>query len=54
LLEQLQCIWGDVKDSKEIAIVEEYGNNAKRYTTALTGKTIFQSDKSHNSLVMMT
>ncbi|KAL6268527.1 hypothetical protein P5V15_001660 [Pogonomyrmex californicus] len=35
-MEQLQRIHDDLKDSNEIAIIEKYGNDAKRYTTILT------------------
>ncbi|XP_067209658.1 odorant receptor 22c-like [Linepithema humile] len=36
LMEQLQHMYDNLKDNKEIAIVEKYGNNAKRYTIILT------------------
>lgn len=37
----LQRIYNQLKDKNEVAILEEYNCNAKRYTTALTSKTIF-------------
>lgn len=37
-MKQLQFIYDDLKDNNEIAIIEGYGNNAKRYTTMLTSK----------------
>ncbi|XP_067208924.1 uncharacterized protein [Linepithema humile] len=36
LMEQLQHMCDNLKDNNEIAIVEKYGNNAKRYTIILT------------------
>ncbi|XP_067209635.1 odorant receptor 30a-like isoform X2 [Linepithema humile] len=36
LMEQLQHIYGNLRNNNEIAIVERYGNYAKRYTAALT------------------
>lgn len=44
-MEQLQQIWDDLKDKNEIAIIEKHGNNAKRYTTIMTSKTIFSTNK---------
>ncbi|XP_067209643.1 odorant receptor 63a-like [Linepithema humile] len=35
-MEQLQCIYDNVKDDAEIAIIERYGNNARYYTIVLT------------------
>ncbi|XP_029175173.1 uncharacterized protein LOC114943669 [Nylanderia fulva] len=35
-MEQLQCIYNDLKDNNEIAIIERYGRNAKYYTVTLT------------------
>ncbi|XP_067209642.1 uncharacterized protein [Linepithema humile] len=35
LMEQLQHIYGNLRDNNEIAIVERYGNYAKRYTAVL-------------------
>lgn len=40
-MEQLQRIYDNVKDSNEIAIIERYGNNAKRFTTMFTSKKTF-------------
>ncbi|XP_067209664.1 uncharacterized protein [Linepithema humile] len=36
VMEQLQHIYGNLRNNNEIAIVERYGNYAKRYTAALT------------------
>lgn len=38
LLELLQFTYDKLKDKKEIAIIEEYGNTGKRYTILLTCK----------------
>lgn len=38
LLMQLQHIYDELKDEKEIAIIKKYGYNAKYYTTLLMGK----------------
>lgn len=40
LLDQLLYIYNELKDENEIAIINEYGYNGKRYTIALTGKII--------------
>jgi len=40
-MEQLQHIYNDLEDNNEIAIIDRYGDNAKRYTTAFTSKTTF-------------
>jgi len=40
LLEQLLHVYNELKDENEIAIINEYGCNAKRFTTAVTGKII--------------
>jgi len=39
---QLQHIYKQLKDKNELAIIEEYSGNAKRYTITLTSKTIFK------------
>jgi len=39
-MEQLQHMCDNLKDSNEIAIMDKYGNNAKRYTIILTSKTL--------------
>jgi len=39
LLMQLQHMYDELEDEKEIAIIKKYGYNAKYYTTLLTGKT---------------
>lgn len=39
-MEQLKQICNDLKDNNEIAIIEKYGNYAKRYTIRLTRKII--------------
>ncbi|XP_067209604.1 uncharacterized protein [Linepithema humile] len=36
LMEQTQCIYNDIKDDNEIAIIEKYGSHAKRCTAMLT------------------
>jgi len=41
LLMELQDIFDGLKDKNEIAIMQEYSYNAKRYTITLTGKAIF-------------
>ncbi|XP_067209640.1 odorant receptor 30a-like isoform X2 [Linepithema humile] len=41
LMEQLQHIYGNLRDNNEIAIVERYGNYAKRYTAVLAMVIIF-------------
>lgn len=38
LMEQLKQICNDLKDNNEIAIIESYGSNAKRFTIRLTSK----------------
>lgn len=38
---QLQHVYDELKDEKEIAIMKKYGDNAKRYTAVLTGKARF-------------
>jgi len=40
-MEQLQCIYDDLKDNNEIAIIDRYGVNAKHYTIMFTSRTIF-------------
>lgn len=40
LLTQLLHICNELKDETENAILTKYSQNAKRYTTALTSKTI--------------
>jgi len=42
-MEQLQCIYDDLKDNNEIAIIDRYGNIAKLYTIVFTSKTTFLS-----------
>jgi len=42
LLRQLQHISNELKEEKEIAIMEKYGWNARCYTNILTCKIIFQ------------
>lgn len=39
-MEQFQHIYENLKDYREIAIVEKYGQNAKRFTAALTSKIL--------------
>jgi hypothetical protein len=39
-LEGLQNIYNDLIDNSEIAIVERYGNNTKRYTSMIISKKI--------------
>jgi len=41
LLMELQHIFDGLKDKNEIAIMQEYSCNARRYTITLTGKVIF-------------
>ncbi|XP_028048237.1 uncharacterized protein LOC114254955 isoform X1 [Monomorium pharaonis] len=41
LMDQVQHIYNDVIDNNEIAIVEKYGNKAKKYTVVLIGKHYF-------------
>lgn len=41
MLEQLQYICNELKDENEIAIIINYGNNAKRYTAIFLCKTAF-------------
>ncbi|XP_018317170.1 uncharacterized protein, partial [Mycetomoellerius zeteki] len=41
LLEQLQYIYNEIKDENEIAIIEKYGLNAKRYTIRIIRKIKF-------------
>ncbi|XP_014478950.1 PREDICTED: uncharacterized protein LOC106746667 [Dinoponera quadriceps] len=38
LIEELQRICDELKNENEIAIIKEYGSNAKSYTTAITCK----------------
>lgn len=38
-MEQIQHIYNDLRDSNEIAIVEKYGGDGKKYTAGLTSKT---------------
>jgi len=40
LLERLQYIYDDLKDKKEIAIYNKYGNMAKRITVIFISKEI--------------
>ncbi|KYN00377.1 hypothetical protein ALC62_08868, partial [Cyphomyrmex costatus] len=40
LLEQLQHIYNEIKDENEIAIIEKYGLNAKRYTIRIIQVTL--------------
>jgi len=40
-LEQLQHIYSEIKDENEIAIIEKYGCNAKRYTVRIIRKIKF-------------
>jgi len=40
LMEQLLHVCNELKDEREIAIIDAYGCNGKRYTIALTGKII--------------
>jgi len=40
-LEELQCIYNQLEDKNEIAIVKKYGNNAARITVIITCKTKF-------------
>jgi len=40
-LEQLQHIYNEIKDENEIAIIEKYGSNAKRYTVRIIRKIKF-------------
>lgn len=41
ILEQLLHTCNKLKDANEIAIIDEYRYNAKRYTVALSSKIIF-------------
>lgn len=41
LLEQCQHICNDLKDKNEIAIIEKYGYDGKRYTTHIICKIIY-------------
>ncbi|XP_067209649.1 odorant receptor 49b-like isoform X1 [Linepithema humile] len=41
LMEQLHHVYGNLRNNNEIAIVERYGNYAKRYTAVLTMVIIF-------------
>jgi len=41
LLDQLQHICDELRDKNEIAIIKEYGRNAKRYTIILLCKTLY-------------
>ncbi|XP_026830522.1 uncharacterized protein LOC105284773 isoform X4 [Ooceraea biroi] len=49
LLEQFQYIYKRLKDSKEIAIYNKYGNNGKRITIGLI-KIMFSSWNMHSDL----
>lgn len=40
-MEQFQHIYENLKDHHEIAIVERYGENAKRFTVILISKMLF-------------
>ncbi|XP_011879081.1 PREDICTED: uncharacterized protein LOC105568220 [Vollenhovia emeryi] len=43
LTEQVQCMYNDLRDTKEIAIAERYGSNAKYYATSISSKTSLAS-----------
>lgn len=40
VLVELQSVYNELKDKNEIAIIERYVTNAKRFTISITGKSI--------------
>jgi len=40
-MEQVQHIYNDLRDNDEIAIIEKYGDYAKKYTVGFTSKMTF-------------
>lgn len=40
IIRQFQHIYDEIKDKNEIAIIEKYGDNAKRFSIALTSEII--------------